>query len=80
VKSGVCNNGLLLIFVVDSGSSKTESQKPVKAVIRHLPINTPAQDISEGLENLGFDVVSVKQMTTTRRSQTEEAITRNLHL
>ncbi|PNF38110.1 hypothetical protein B7P43_G15356, partial [Cryptotermes secundus] len=40
----------------------------------------PAEDISEGLENLGFDVVSVKQMTTTRRSQSEEAITRDLPL
>jgi hypothetical protein len=23
--------------------------KPMKAVIRHLPVNTPAEDISEGL-------------------------------
>jgi type II restriction/modification system DNA methylase subunit YeeA len=26
-----------------------KSQKPVKAVIRHLPIDTPAEDISNGL-------------------------------
>jgi hypothetical protein len=45
-----------------------KSEKPIKAVIRHLPLNTPAQDISHGLVILGFDVVSVKQMTATRRS------------
>jgi hypothetical protein len=57
-----------------------KSQKPIKAVIRHLPPNTPAKDISEELENLGFDVVSVKQMTTTRRSPSDETTTRNLPL
>jgi hypothetical protein len=41
-----------------------KSLKPVKAVLRHLPSNTPAEAISEGLINLRFDVVSVKQMTT----------------
>jgi hypothetical protein len=57
-----------------------KSQKPVKAVIRHLPSNTPAKDISEGLENLGFDVVSIKQLTTIRRSPSDETTTRNLPL
>jgi hypothetical protein len=47
-----------------------KSQKPIKAVLRHLPLNTPAEDISDGLINLGFDVVSVKQ-GTTRRSPSE---------
>jgi hypothetical protein len=42
-------------------------QKPIKAVIHHLPPNTPAEDISDGLVNRGFDVISVKQMTSTRR-------------
>jgi hypothetical protein len=45
-----------------------KSEKPIKAVIRHLPPNTPAEDICDRLASLGFDVVSVKQMTTTRRS------------
>jgi hypothetical protein len=45
-----------------------KSEKPIKAVIRHLPINTPAEDIAEGLVCLGFDVVSVKQMSPARRS------------
>jgi hypothetical protein len=45
-----------------------KSEKPVKAVIRHLPSNTPAKDISDGLVDLGFDVISVKQMSSARRS------------
>jgi hypothetical protein len=45
-----------------------KSEKPVKAVLRHLPGNTPAKDISDGLVDLGFDVVSVKQMSSARRS------------
>jgi hypothetical protein len=36
------------------------SQKPMKAVIRHLPPDTPAGDICEGLMNLGFDALCVK--------------------
>jgi hypothetical protein len=55
-----------------------KSQKPIKAVVRHLPSNTPAEDISDGLVTLGFDVVSVRQMTTTRWSSSEG--TRNLPL
>jgi hypothetical protein len=57
-----------------------KSEKPIKAVIRHLPINTPAEDISDGLVSLGFDVVSVKQMTTTRRSSPEDPKISNLPL
>jgi hypothetical protein len=41
-----------------------KSQKPVKAVIHHLPHSTLAEDIYDGLMSLGFDVISVKQMTT----------------
>jgi hypothetical protein len=48
----------------------SKSEKPVKAVIRHLPMNTPAEDVSDGLVDEGFDVIRVKQMTTTRRSTT----------
>jgi hypothetical protein len=43
-----------------------KSLKPIKAVIRHDPLNTPAEDISDGLVSLGVDVISVKQMTVTR--------------
>jgi hypothetical protein len=42
-----------------------KSQKPIKAVIQHLPLNTTAEDISDGLVTLGFDVISVKQMFKT---------------
>jgi hypothetical protein len=45
-----------------------KSGKPVKAVIRHLPSDTPAEDISNGLQELGFRVLSVRQMTTNHRS------------
>jgi hypothetical protein len=45
-----------------------KSEKPVKAMLRHLPSNTPAKDISDGLVDLGFDVVSVKQMSSARQS------------
>jgi hypothetical protein len=49
-----------------------KSPKPNKAVIRHLPMNIPAQDISEGLT----DLISVKKMSTTRRSPSQETSTR----
>jgi hypothetical protein len=57
-----------------------KSDKPIKAVIRHLPLNTLAEEISDGLVDLGFDVVSVKQMTTTRRSSPEDPKITNLPL
>jgi hypothetical protein len=57
-----------------------KSDRPVKAVIRHLPIDTPAEDISDGLVSLGFDVVSVKQMSAARRSPPQGTTTVNLPL
>jgi hypothetical protein len=56
-----------------------KSENPMKAVIRHLPHNTPAEDISDGLVSLGFDVISVKQMTATRRSPPEGSKTIDLY-
>jgi hypothetical protein len=58
-----------------------KSEKPIKAVIRHLPADTPAKDISNGLDDLGYDVLSVKQMTTTRSSEDErmQVIHSSLH-
>jgi hypothetical protein len=50
-----------------------KSEKPIKAVIRNLPQNTPAEDISDGLMSFGFHVINVKQMTTTRRSPPEQS-------
>jgi hypothetical protein len=69
------DNKLLLYFTF-----YPKSEKPIKAVIRHLPHNTPAKNISDGLVSLGFDVVSVKQMTTTRRSPPEESKVSSLPL
>jgi hypothetical protein len=65
VKAHFSQNNLSYVFFFP------KAQKPVKAVIRHLPPNTSAEDISDGLVNRGFDVVRVKQMTTTRRSSTK---------
>jgi hypothetical protein len=55
-----------------------KSEKPIKAVIRHLPQNIPAEDIVDGPVSLGFDVVSVKQKTATCRSPPEESKIINL--
>jgi hypothetical protein len=55
-----------------------KSQKPIKAVICRLPPSTPAEDISDRLVNLVFDVISLKQMTGTRQSPSGETTTRNL--
>jgi hypothetical protein len=57
-----------------------KSEKHIKGVIRHLPLNTPAKDISNGLTDLGFDIISVKQMTSTRKSPSEGSLPRNLPL
>jgi hypothetical protein len=56
------------------------SQKPVKAVISHLSQSTLAEIISEGHMGLGFDAISVKEMTTNRQSSAEKTITVNLNL
>jgi hypothetical protein len=55
-------------------------EKSVKPVIRHLPQNTPAEDISDGLVSLDFDVISVEQMIATRRSPSDGSTTINLPL
>jgi hypothetical protein len=55
-----------------------QSEKPMKAVIRHLPTNTPAEDICSGLVRLGFEVLSVKHMTATRRSSPDDPKISNL--
>jgi hypothetical protein len=50
-----------------------KSEKSVKAVDRHLPIDTPAEDISNGLQDLGYSVFSVKHMTEVRPALMVEA-------
>jgi hypothetical protein len=44
------------------------SEKPIKAVIRHLPSDTPSEDISNSLEDLRFNVINVRQMTANRKA------------
>jgi hypothetical protein len=48
VKSYLENNNLAYF------TSYLKSLQHIKAVIRHLPLNTPAKDISEGTGNPGF--------------------------
>jgi hypothetical protein len=57
-----------------------KSEKPIKAVVRHLPSDTPAQDITDGLVDLGFDIISVRQMSASRRSTSEGSVPQNLPL
>jgi hypothetical protein len=42
------------------------SDNPIKAVIRHLPLGTLMEDISNSFVELGFDIVNVKQMMSKR--------------
>jgi hypothetical protein len=42
-------------------------EKPIKAVIRHLPPNTSAEDISNILEDLRYNI-NVRQITVIRRA------------
>jgi hypothetical protein len=42
------------------------SEKPIKAAIRHLPPDTPAEDISNSLEGLCFNIINVRKMEATR--------------
>jgi hypothetical protein len=53
--------GLVFHFLPKSG-------KIIKAAIRHLPINNSSQDTKLGLQELGYDTISVKQTTSKRPS------------
>ena len=44
-----------------------KDEKPIKAVIRHLPIDTLAEDIANELLAMDYKVHNVKQMSTTRQ-------------
>jgi hypothetical protein len=56
------------------------SGKPIKAVIRHLPPGTPAEDISNGLENSAFNVINARQMPATRTAPNGQIHVETLHL
>jgi hypothetical protein len=40
---------------LNSFSFYPKNEKPFKTIILHIPIDTPAEDISNGLVALGFD-------------------------
>jgi hypothetical protein len=44
----------------------------IKTVIRHLSVNTPAEDVSSGLEEVCLMVISVKQVTAILPPMREE--------
>jgi hypothetical protein len=48
------------------------SEKHIKAVIDHIPPDMPAEDISNSLEDLGFNVINMRQMTATRRAPVDK--------
>jgi hypothetical protein len=54
--------------------------KAIKVIIHHLPVNTPVEDTSDELMGLGFNIFSVKQISSIRRSPSEGTPTKNLPL
>jgi hypothetical protein len=48
------------------------SEKHINAVIRHILPDIPAEDISSSLEDLGFNVINVRQMMVTRTAPKEQ--------
>jgi hypothetical protein len=57
-----------------------DSEKPIMAVIRLLPPDMPAEDISSSLEDLGFNVISVRQLTTNQRAPSRQTYVETLPL
>jgi hypothetical protein len=45
-----------------------ETQRPVKAVIKHLADSTSSEDMTVALQELDYDVISVKQNAVKRPS------------
>jgi hypothetical protein len=54
--------------------------KPIKAVIRHLRIDTSEEGISHRLVELGFDILNVKQPTSKRAQADGGTQTTNIPL
>jgi hypothetical protein len=55
------------------------SETPIKAVIRHLPPNTSVEDISNILEDFGYNI-NVRQITATRRAPNRQTHVETLPL
>jgi hypothetical protein len=53
-----------LTIIINQYTFYPKSEKPIKTVIRHPPVNIHAEEIGDGLVDLGFDVISAKQMST----------------
>jgi hypothetical protein len=60
------NGGLFRKIISKYFTFSPNSEEPIKTVIRHLPPHTPAEGISNSLEDLGFNVIQVRQLTTNR--------------
>jgi hypothetical protein len=56
------------------------SENPIKAVICHLLPETRAEYISNSLEDLGFNIINVRQMTANRRATHRHAYMETLSL
>jgi hypothetical protein len=56
------------------------SKKSINAIIRHLPPDTPAEDISNSLQGFGSNVTNVRQLMTNRREPNEQTYAETLPL
>jgi hypothetical protein len=61
------NNKAMLSYLISQNlchiSLYTKLDKPIIAVINQIPITIPAQDICKALQGLGFDIISIRQMS-----------------
>jgi hypothetical protein len=58
----------------------TKSDKSIKAVTRHLPSNISSEDLTVAFLELGYEVISGKQMTADGPSGKRESVTCHLPL
>jgi hypothetical protein len=52
-------------------TSYPKSEKLIKAIIHHLPLDMTVEDISNGLEDLGFNIINVRQTRDTQTAPKE---------
>jgi hypothetical protein len=74
MKSHLENNNLLYF------TFSQKSVKPIKVAIRHLPPHKPMADISNSFQDLGFNVISVRQLTTNQKPPNEQTHLENIPL
>jgi hypothetical protein len=55
-------------------------EKPFKAAVPHLSPDTPGEGISNSLEDLGFNIINLGQMTATRRTPSRQTHMESLTL